>query len=269
MVCILNLYHSLTILSVILLIWYICVCLPDNSLITRFLISILASFMVIGIIAGFANDYLPTAPLTFGSTIFGLMLGFLFLAHSLSDLLLICLAIIVTGPLLLAARDHIEQWFIYQFDWHIGQLGVVILCISVLIFAIIAVLYLRQNKFIWDIIKCILFSLFAIFAIRFLVIVVDYNNPEQLCCSGSSPDTCPVAFASIYWIFWIFLIMFRLLLLYNWRDLEKKVKEKYKHCWCCCICCCKKWRKKQIQQTKEEGGEKEPLINKDQEKQQQ
>jgi hypothetical protein len=259
MVCLVNLYESLTILAVFILIFYTLVCLPDNSLVLKITLALICSFATFAILAAFASDAAPTAPFTVTATYLVFFVFYLYVGYSLSQGFIILAFLLVAFPIALAAQDNLATWLEYETGWNIGRTGVLIVLLLLLLLGLCLAVWMKNNQFVWDVCKSFFYSVLAILAIRFISILFDQGNPHEFCCSKTEIKTCPVAFSAVYFIILAFFTLFRFVATQYWREQAKQFKEQcgceeerncYLCCWCCCGCCKRKKQKKLKEEKK-------------------
>lgn len=254
MTCFLNLYHSLTVLAVFILIFYVGVFLPDKSPVLRVILCLLCSFVTFGLLGSFFPDQTPTDPWVVTATTIVFMFFFWFVASSLVESFFLLAALMVAFPVAIAAQNSLADWVELETGWSIGKTGVLVLLLVVVLLVAAVAYKFKDVQFVQDLCRSLLFSMLAVLAIRFLAILGDEDNPSQFCCSSSETRTCPVALSAVYIILFVFLFLFRMVFTMYWREKSKQLKEE-------CGCCCRWWRKRKLgKQKKQQEEEQQRLI---------
>ena len=260
MVCVQNLYQTLTVLAVVILVIYFFVCLPDKSLVVRLILALLCSFIAYGILASFAPDYAPTKPFTISATVITFMIFFLLIATALADAFFLFVALLVVFPVAIATQDNMGSWLNEKTGIDIGATGALIVLLILVILALGLIWWFKSNQLLIDAVKSAFYALLSMLAIRFLSIQGDFHNPSEYCCSSESDATCPVSFSSVYWIIFAFFSVFRFVLVQWWTERAKIIKERCTGTWFGSCCCCLCFRKKKKKKKDKEQEEEEELI---------
>ena len=238
MVCIGNFYSTFTVLACVLLFLYFFVCLPDNPLVFKISLVLLLSFLVYGLVGAFAPGYVPTQPLTVALTYLSLMIFFSFLASGFSESFLLLVLVGVIFVLPVAAYNNLSAWVELNSGLVLSNNEVLVLLLGLLILGGSLLYYFQHSHLAWDILKTLFFAFLAMFGFRIIQILIDYNSPDQFCCSSSEGyDTCPIYFDIVYWLLFPILILLRFTMMQYWRDIRQR--------------CCFKKRKKEKEEEEQ------------------
>jgi hypothetical protein len=263
MICLQNFYQSFTILAIALFIIYLFVCLPDNSLVLKTAVALILSFTVFALIAGIAPDYAPVRPFTAGATYVVLIIFFGYIASGLSESFLLLGLLVGCLLLPIAAQDNLSPWFQAETGIYLSENAVLGIVLGAIIVVAGILYYFQHNKLVWDIFKTLFFSFLGTLALRIIEIVVEYDNPDEFCCSVADESTCPVYLDWFDWIIFGILILLRYTLMSSWRErkkiLKKQCNTKIGRC-CCCLAFYQNNNKDKEGEDREE--EKEGLIKK-------
>lgn len=272
MVCIINFYQTFTVLAAVLLTIYLFICLPDNSVVLKVALILVLTFLTYGLVASFFPGFAPSAPFTVAITYICIMIFYAYFSSGIGESFLL-LALLV-GCLLIpvAARDNLGVWFQEETGMYIST-NVVLVLVLLFILLIASLIYWFQHQpIVWDVCKTLFYSVLALLSLRLCEILIDQSNPSEFCCSSDNESTCPLFFSGVYLLLLPMLILFRLALMYLWRERKNKIKEQCSNTFCGCCCCClyirgkmreqrKKWKEKDEEEEQEEKKEqKQPLV---------
>jgi len=250
MICFYNAYHSITLVAVLALIFYIGVCLPDRSWALDLLLSSLSSIIVYSVLGYFLPDQIPTEAYTVFSSYLGLSIFFLLLTKAITGSIMILLALMIVGPLLVAARNHMNHFFGLEMSE-----TVTIVVVSILLLVVFLTMrYLFTRRILVDVVVCCIFSFLFILAVDVFIIMNEHNELNEFCC-GPESDTCPVQLNTMKLVFFSVLVLLRLVMLHKWRQFKVQMKVYMKQYKPRCLTCCFK--------RKRTDKENKPILNGD------
>lgn len=252
--CFANLFHTFTVMAVILLVIYLLVFLPDNSKVLRVCVALICSFASLGFMGAIYPEVTPEDPFIVAMTYCVLIFFFWSISSSGAHSVTAMLLMMAMFPFSVAIKDNLQTLANSMLGVELSATEVLIFMLSLFVVVGSLLIYFSNSELLWDVLKAVMYSLLAVFAIRILAIVIDNENPKEFCCNsdiGEEKNTCPLSFNSGYYIMAWFFIIFRFVMVLYWRDRKEALGKAMKKCSLYYCCCCRYKGDKKVTRSEE------------------
>jgi hypothetical protein len=255
MVCADDLSYTITLGSVIISVWWLCVWLPSKSWIVKPIIMFVITAIIMGLVSSNIKSGISDSPLITFSAYAGVFLFLMMLAFFFGGLVSLGVSLLFIGPGLAILQNGLNTAALDTIGSNLPPTSMIIaIVVSV---AVVVALYIAFRNSMWfqTLLNAVLLSAGVVFAYR--VFMARINGNSELCCSSSDFNTCPVWGDFVMLGVFIGAIVVRLLmdwqwktrgrwLFIHWKDREKDILEKKK----------KQWEKEQQKKLAKRSGKK-------------
>jgi len=171
-------------------------------------------------ITEYASKWLPSNPVVIWGVQIAIAALFIAIIGAVEEVIGGVILLALTGPVWLASRQFLINWFQDVFNVVVSEVVVGIITVIIVVAIALIYLHLKHVKLFQRIAICLSLALLEVVYIQFFIILgLSGYKTTEFCCPSSDPDTCPLDFSFGYLVLFLILFLLRFLAM---RALDRK-----------------------------------------------